>query len=85
MMRSVVASSCCAAGWTTEDNDVDRMCVNAQCSTGGCEMCMTGKLSPRSAHRIHSAVLQNCAAALKESGSRIEYSTFPQPLLLLLI
>lgn len=84
MTRSVVASSCCGAGWTTEDNDVDRMCVKAQCSTDGCEMCMTGKLSPRRAHRIHSVALQNCAAALKESGCRIEYSTFPQPLLLLL-
>ena len=85
MTRSVVASSSCAAGWTAEDNDVDRMCADTQCSTGGGGMCMTGKLSPRRAHRIHSTRTEDCAAALKESGCRVEYSTFPQPLLLLLI
>ena len=85
MTHSVAASSCCAAGWTAEDNHVDRMCADMQCSTGGDGMCMTAKLSPRRAHRIHSTRPDECAAALKESGCRVEYSTFPQPLLLLLI
>jgi sulfopyruvate decarboxylase TPP-binding subunit len=43
---------------------------------------MTGKLSPRRAHRIHSAHFKNCGAALKESGGRIDM-IYRQPCVLI--